>query len=394
MKQNPYTNLGRANRVLRAALFLLLFAPALLSAEGTLFSPTWGFRLDLPPGYVYIDGNAFDRFSFQGPSGAMFDMIVYDGVYRDIEEMILDVNRRLGNTGDTSFFEYGGREAALVELRFGGQEGWALGLELGETLLGGTPLLLALAYAPVGTENVDLLHISALNSIAPTLAETRRPGPIMEFAFPRGGLVETPLAGGLGLTAFIRENDAHAAQALVDQEHLVLTLYLRSPFWLQAWTRFYRAIFRDSWDRIADAAFQIERALRGGGAAIDADLGEGEREFAQRVLTLVQGFYYERNIDGSDFINLVTAVTEGRGDCDSRAMLWAVILSQANIPSAIMVSHHYSHAMGLADVPGTGARFEAGGTRWLVAETTSSVDIGLIAANKSSVENWFGILFE
>jgi len=75
-------------------------------------------------------------------------------------------------------------------------------------------------------------------------------------------------------------------------------------------------------------------------------------------------------------------------------MLWAMILAQANIPSAIMVSRHYSHAMGLADIPGIGARFEAGGVRWLVAETTSNVEIGLIAANKSTVENWIGVLFE
>jgi hypothetical protein len=75
-------------------------------------------------------------------------------------------------------------------------------------------------------------------------------------------------------------------------------------------------------------------------------------------------------------------------------MLWAIILAQANIPSAIMVSRQYSHAMGLADIPGAGVRFEAGGVRWLVAETTSEVDIGLIAAHKSRVDRWLGVIFE
>jgi len=378
---------------LKSCLLALLFVPALLSAQA-LYSPTWGFRLDLPPGFVYVDGNAFDRFSFQGPSDAMFDIIVYSGVFRNVEEMMLDINRRLGNAGDTSFFEYGGRDAAISELRFANLEGWALGLELGGgELWGSAPLMLALAYAPAGTENVDLIHISALNSIAPTMAEARRPGPIMEFAFPRGEPRETPLAGGLG-TAMIRENDAYAAQALVDNEFLLLALYQFSDYWEEAWIRFYRAIYRDSWDRIADAAFEIERGLRSRGAARDMDLGESDRAFAQRALTFVQGFYYERDLDGSDFINLVTAVTEGRGDCDTRAMLWAIILAQANIPSAIMVSRHHSHAMGLADVPGAGARFEAGGVRWLVAETTSNVDIGLIAASQSATEHWLGVIFE
>jgi len=375
-------------------LFLIL-VPAFLSAQ-SLHSPTWGFSLDLPPGYEFVEGNAFDRFSFEGPSGAMFDMLVYNGVFPDVADMIQHINRRLGNRGDVSFFDYGGRAAAILELDFAGFEGWALGLELESAEeWGSPPLLMALAYAPVGTENVDLLHISALNSIVPTPADARRPGPIMEFAFPRGDLVEMPLAGDLGLSAMFRENDAYAAQMLIDQEFLVLTLYQFSPYWQEAWIRFYRAIHRDSWDRVADAAFQIERYLnRGGVAGIRGDPGEINREFAQRALAFVQGFYYERDFDGSDFINLVTAVTEGRGDCDSRAMLWAMILAQANIPAAIMVSRHYSHAMGLADVPGTGARFEAGGVRWLVAETTSSVDIGLIAAHKSTIENWLGVLFE
>jgi len=376
-------------------LFLLFFVPTFLPAQ-PLYSPTWGFRLDLPPGYEYVDGNAFDRFSFEGPSNAMFDILVYNGVYPSLEDMVDDVNRRLGNTGNVSFFEYGGREAVIIELLFGGMEGWALGLELDDEgmVAGSPPLLLALAYAPIGTENVDLLHISALNSIAPTIAETRRPGPIMEFAFPRGEYVRMPLTGDMGLTAMIRENDAYAAQALIDQEFLVLTLFQHSRYWREAWKRFYRMIHRDSWDRVSDAVFQLERELNRGGAARDEDIGASERAFAQRALSFVQGFYYERNLEGSDFINLVTAVTEGRGDCDSRAMLWAMILAQANIPSAIMVSRHYSHAMGLADIPGIGARFEAGGVRWLVAETTSNVEIGLIAANKSTIENWIGVLFE
>ena len=375
-------------------ILLFLPIPAFLHSA-PLHSPTWGFRLDLPPGYVYVDGNAFDRFSFTGPSESMFDVAVYAGTYGDVGAMMADVNRRLGNSGEVALFEYGGRTAALMELGFGGFEGLALGLELGGD--GGpssAPLLLALAYAPAGTENVDLLHGSVLNSIAPTFADTRRPGPIMEFAFPRGEPVRVPLAGGPGLHATIRENDAEAAQWLVDNEFLVLALYQFSDHWEEAWIRFYRAIYRDSADRISDAAFRIERGLMEEVVAAGHAPGGGERAFAGMALSLVQGFLYERDFDGSDFVNLVSAVTEGRGDCDSRAMLLAVILAQANIPSAIMVSRHYSHAMGLTDVPGPGARFESGGVRWLVAETTANVDIGLIAQDKSDVGHWLGVLFE
>jgi len=67
---------------------------------------------------------------------------------------------------------------------------------------------------------------------------------------------------------------------------------------------------------------------------------------------------------------------------------------QSDIPAAIMVSRNYSHAMGLADLPGSGARFESGGVRWLVAETTTSVGIGLIAQDLSATEHWLGVIFD
>jgi hypothetical protein len=75
-------------------------------------------------------------------------------------------------------------------------------------------------------------------------------------------------------------------------------------------------------------------------------------------------------------------------------MLWAIILMQADIPAAMMVSREYSHAMGLVDTPGDGARFESGGVRWLVAETTVRVAIGQINQEVSNSKFWLGILFD
>jgi hypothetical protein len=75
-------------------------------------------------------------------------------------------------------------------------------------------------------------------------------------------------------------------------------------------------------------------------------------------------------------------------------MLWAIVVRQAGIPSAIMVSRYYGHAMGLAELPGPGARFPVDGQRLLVAETTANVPIGLIGETVSEIEHWLGILFE
>jgi len=300
--------------------------------------------------------------------------------------MANEVNRRLGNSGEIAFFEYEGKSAAMMDLHFRGFSGWGLCVELEKNAAAAkAPLLCALAYSPSSGADMDVFHISALDSIAPSDLEARRPGPVMEFGYPRGETKEIPI-NGAGVSALIRENDAEAAQALVDREFNLLRNYENAPGWQQAWIRFYRAIYRDSWDRIANALFRLEREW-------DSGQGPGERAFAEKALAFVQGFIYERDLEGSDFVNLVTAVSEGRGDCDSRSMLLAMILDQADIPAAMMVSRGHSHAMGLADVPGGGARFEAGGKKWLVAETTDKVGIGLISADKSDIESWLGVIF-
>jgi len=373
------------NNNMKRCILLLLFVPVFVFAE-SLYSPTWGFLLDLPEGYEYADGDGVNRFSFLGPSESVFDLVVYNGTFGNIRELVNDVNRRIENYGDVDFFDYCGRQAAIIELSFGDYAGWGLCVEL----TGGSqpPMLLALAYGFADRKELELFHISALDSICPSVEERYYPGPIIEYSYPRGEMIPVTLAGGVN--ALIRENDVEAAQVLIEREFQILQNYANTPMWKEAWIRYYRFIYRDSWDRITNPVFAIARHLAASVAA-----GDGEkRAFAQRVLGFVQGFKYERDLDGSDFVNLVTAVTEGVGDCDSRAMLWAIILAHADIRAAMMVSRQYSHAMGLAEIDGSGARFEAYGSRWLVAETTDDVEIGLIAQDVSDPAHWIGIIFE
>ncbi|MDR3335127.1 MAG: hypothetical protein LBT13_09640 [Treponema sp.] len=362
-------------------------------AAAPLQSFNWGFQIDPPEEYQFVEGDGKQRFSFRSPEGAQLDLVVYaGGAYPSAEALAEDVRRRLGNQGDVSGFEYRTKKAALMELRFRGSgnraisEGWGLCIELDrqgtET---GHPLLLALAYGPEGQGQLQGVYLSALDSIAPTSSDRRAPGPITEFGYPRGARKQIPLAG-VPVEALFAEDDAEAAQALVDREFAVLHRYAASPRWKEAWTRFYRTIYRDSFERLANAAFILERYWQAPGLE--------PRELAEKALSWVQSFTYERDLQGSDFVNLVSAALEGRGDCDSRALLWAIILEQANIPAAIMVSRDYSHAMGLADLPGTGARFDLEGRQWLVAETTAPVALGLIGASVSDRAHWLGMVFE
>jgi hypothetical protein len=72
---------------------------------------------------------------------------------------------------------------------------------------------------------------------------------------------------------------------------------------------------------------------------------------------------------------------------------------QSDIPAGIMVSREFSHAMGLADLEGAGARFpmknsSGNDIKWLVAETTAPVSLGRIGETVSEVTKWLGIVFE
>jgi hypothetical protein len=386
----------------RFLLYLFCLIPAMLAAE-PLHSPSWGFRVDLPPDMELQAGDAKNKFSFRSPDGVIFELAAYPASsYENIDQMAADVGRRLGNTGDVSGFDYYGQKAALMELSFSDSEGWALFVELEETAAAGAgnpgggpkPKLLALAFGPAGKTELQPLYFSALDSVAPTALHTLAPGPVTEFAWPRENLKQVRPANSRS-RARIFDTDAEAAQSLVDREFGILRRYSTGPLWKEAWVRFYRVIFRDSFDRLRDIAAALGQEWAedrdgpedGGGGGVKA------AGIPEQALKWVQSFSYERDLMGSDFVNLVSAALEGRGDCDSRSLLWAVVLSQADIPAAIMVSREYSHAMGLVDQDGPGARFEFEGKKWLVAETTAQVALGLINSKTSDSEKWIGINF-
>jgi hypothetical protein len=370
------------NNTMKRCFLLLALVPVFVFSEA-MYSPTWGFFIDLPEGYEYIDGNGRDRFSFSGPVGAMFDLVVYNNAYGTINQLVNDINKRIGNSGEVDYFNYNDKQAAIIELKFGNYRGWGLCFELPAS-----PMLLALAYGPADMDELDIFHISALDSICPSIEDRFYPGAVIEYSYPRGEMKPITLKGGVN--SLIRENDEEAAQVLIEREFSILTAYADTDYWQTAWLRYYRFIYRDSWDRIINPVYAL--ALSWGG--LSANNTEAKKVFAQKSLDFVQGFKYERDFTGSDFLNLVTALTQGRGDCDSRSMLWAMFLACADIRSAMMVSRQYSHAMGLAEIDGNGARFEAFGTKWLVAETTDNVDIGLIAQDQSDPQYWIGIIFE
>lgn len=404
--------------IMRAVLAFSLFASVSVVRAEPLSSPTWGYSIDLPEGFTLVGGDGKSRFSFyQEDSGASVDLVSYQASrYDSPGAAAADAIKRIGAAVETSAFDYRGRRAIVARIEFdgpaGSSAGWLLAVELGkDPTTERRPILLALAYGPAnsaagndGSADREALYLSALDSVAPETADRDASGPISAFAFPAAGrmLAQTTI-GGEPVSFEVDRSDAEASKAIVDREFAVLRRYDRSPLWQEAWKRFYRAIRRDAFKRLAGLAFAVERAIAadsgGGGAAPNgADsagggAATGDRLLAEGVLGWVQGFKYERDLLGADFVDLVSAAVETRGDCDSRALLFVVVLQHANIESILMVSREYAHAMAAARVDGAGARFPYGETQWVVAETTAKVPLGLIGKNVSDSAKWLGIDF-
>ena len=114
-------------------------------------------------------------------------------------------------------------------------------------------------------------------------------------------------------------------------------------------------------------------------------------ECARRVLAWVQGFSYERDLAGIDYVPPLAAAFGRRGDCDARAVVMAIVLEGLGIDCVLMLSREYSHAMLAVDVPGGGQRFPFGGGEYLVAETTAKVGLGMIDADQADFSKWLGV---
>ena len=163
----------------------------------------------------------------------------------------------------------------------------------------------------------------------------------------------------------------------------MLTAYANeATLWQDAWARYYRMAYRESAARLDRLSLEMTRLVPPDDAT----------ETARRVLAWVQSFNYERDkAEESGFTPPLAAAYEATGDCDSRAVVAAIVLERLGIDSILMVSREYSHAMLGVDVPGGGQRFAFNGKNYLVGETTTKIGIGMIAASMADWSKWMGI---
>lgn len=416
--------------VLLAALFSLM--PAVPALADELYSER-GFFIDLPEGFTLEDGDGISRFSFLSPDGALrLDIVVYDASrYASARLGADDLVKKLSAKGSPAAFRYAGRDAALGEISWGSgaQAMKAVAFFMDGKVPSGAsaaaadapaPFDLAIvAYAPAASwaANRDIA-LSALDGFSADRGRRASPGPVGTAARAALGAPKPSPAtiafGKARISASYDRREAAIAQDTVEREYRVLMPYGGEPDLIEAAVRrFYRMVWRDAAPSLDALALQLSAAWETGAWAGEtgfrpvAPAGQadapstgpifgapaGPRAYAEALLSWTQSWTYERDPKGSDVVNPLSAAMEGRGDCDSRALVMSLLLRRENIEAALMISLAHEHALAAVDAPGPGARFAFREKSWLVGETTARVGIGMIAAEQADPADWFGVDF-
>lgn len=367
---------------MRSLFTAAFFCLALSAFPESLVSPEWGYALELPEGYALTGSSGSTRYNFSHQLYPVdLQMALYPlNQFTTSLEALSYVTGQFGSTGSTIAFEWRLRSAAIGKLEFTSKAGWIVAVELD-----GKKGWLVMACFADNARSVELegLIVSTLDSVFTDEGSYLESGPMTSFAWPKEKNTTAFYQNGKQkIEVPINSIDAEAGQSIVDREYQLLTAYLDTPFVYEAWKRYYRFIYRDAWSRLVKPAFILKNSLPSDPAQLAAEL-----------LAWTQSFTYERNFEGSDFINLSDAFAQKKGDCDSRALLLVLLLNQMGVDAVLLVSPEYSHSVAAVDCPGAGARFTVDEKKYLIADTTATVGMGKIAEDMADATKWFAVTF-
>ncbi|MGP1457893.1 MAG: hypothetical protein ACTTKL_01080 [Treponema sp.] len=385
---------SKIRAALCASVFFCAFAP-LLHAEA-IVDPEYGYSLDIPEGYA-VSGHTEDGksylFTHSGLPVQLVLRLYPDSTYANPDSALTGSIQKLGSKNETVPFTWGGIPSSIAnfEMDLNGipYKGWGVAAALPEK----NAHLVLLCYADREKyEGCNQFIVSTVNSLAVGRGGLDTPGIITAYAYPKEGEKDLALEiGGKRVNVKVDTIDSEAAQFVVDCEYDVLKLYAGHPKWKEAWERYYRMIFRDSYGRLNGAAQSIRSSLSGSGKK-QKTLSEAALNGI--LLDWVQNFEYKRSaLNDSDFTNLIDCISGKGSDCDSRSLLLCVLLTHYGVKSALFVSQQYAHAVYGADIKAEGAKISAGGTDFLLGETTAKgIKPGRIAEDMSDTAKWIPVL--
>ncbi len=355
------------------------------SKNGTL-------AIDLPEGFYLVssskDGKSYQLQSSLLPVTAVIK--VYDnGTYNTAEKALEDNLSRMNAEKEIDTFSWRNQDCALSSFASYIGQTAAAGYAVAAPLPDEEGLIVMLVW----TEQTQFdacndFMLSFIDGLCIDFGSFYEAGLVTTYAYPNAQtyISVTMTIDGKQIQSYMRESDKEANEYLIAREYNVLKLYARTPLWKDAWTRYYRMVFRDSFKRLNRVSFDIFNELSPD-CTDDTDL-------AQKLLTWTQGMNYEREKNTSDFASLPSIILGGGSDCDSRSMLLSVLLTSMNMDSIIFVSSEFSHAVAGLVSTHPGHSFTANGKEYLMGETTASgITWGMIAQEQDDQSKWIPVLF-
>lgn len=367
---------------------LLLISFSLNLSAGEWYLGDSGCSAFLPEGWTIFSREDRDRISFISPEGdVIYQVSVYPGDLYASDTLMME-DHLAGLTileADQSQFLYRGRSCSLADLTLDSEgipvRGWFLFIDREDY-----DYYLTAITSPDNYERALPLILSCLDGFSPDEESRKQPGAVSTLIRSAGGsdrrdVLEFPL-GALEYTW----NDVteEAGRLLIEREAAILSGYNTPEVFDEAWKRYYQLIYRNSAGDLDDLARQLERVL--------SDLDDTEK--AKILLQWLQDFEYGSTDRFSDLMTSTESLLARTGDCDSLAIIYITLLNKMGVPSLLMVSREFSHAMAAVAVPAEGAGFSFENQRFVVAEMTKNVALGQIAAEMADISKWVIIPFE
>ncbi len=384
-----------------AAIFLLCtLLPAYLNAEEVIDND-FGYSLDIPECYK-VSGYTPDGMSYHFKHTFLpveFVLKLYTTeIFPDSNSALEGALKKLSATYDgTDTFIWDNTECSITNfssklIMENGATGWAISANLSEK----NANLVLLCYADSQKANdCEQFILSTLNSLSISKKSRFSPGIITSYAFPETEKKKINLnIAGKNISTEIDAVSSEANNFIIESEYSILKLYASNEKWKEAWIRYYKTIYRDSYSRLSKVAFDINSALYPIARKINPN--KPENALNEILLNWVQNFDYKRGDEKStDFTSVIDSLSGTGSDCDSRSMLMGILLRQNGINTALFISREYSHAVYGAELNADGAKIKVSDKEYLLGETTvKNLKPGLIAQEQNDTEKWIPVIFE
>jgi hypothetical protein len=367
---------------------ILLFITVYVSAwEASLFYSSF---VNIPEGWYVLD-NQVDKITFTDPEkSAYFQLKKYPGnTFSKVTDIYSYISSELRSNGEGEQFLFDNKDSYFASISFEASgylyNGYLVCIESELEDI----VLLAFSDSDNSTGYHDFL-ISALDSFSLNESGLKNPGPVSQFYYPWPGRDKTINYLEIGeerVPVSFDLNEVEAARILVEREARILVQYTNSELVDSAWERYYKVIYRDNYSRLKRVARIINSEIS------DDFESLSPLEKSSLLLSWIQKFEYIRTGTLSDFMSPIDTIFEAAGDCDSRALLYIILLEYNGIDGILMVSSEYSHSLAGVAVRGSGAHYYHDGLEYLIAETTDDVSIGLIDSAMADPSKWMGINF-